>query len=63
LSPDQRKLRECLLHAFAVVAHFDDEQPAGIEMRDCFIDDAPHEIEAVSPTSERQRRLFSIFAG
>jgi hypothetical protein len=45
------------------VAHFDDEQPSGIEVLRRFGDDRLHEIEAISSAGERERRLFPILGG
>jgi hypothetical protein len=42
------------------VAHFDNEQPSGIEVLRRFSDDGPHELEAISSAGERERGLFPI---
>jgi hypothetical protein len=58
--PDERQAWKRLLDPFAVVPHFNHEQPCRIEVQRGFSDDALDEIEAVVPAGERERGLLAI---
>jgi hypothetical protein len=60
LCPDQRQAWKRRLDPFAVVSHFNDQQPSRIEVQRGSSHDALDEAEPLMPAGEREHGLLAI---